>query len=76
MPLEQQLILLFSGRNGYLDKLTLEQVDEFKDVISDWFSMEEDKMALENLFELEDEIVRDLTLDYIVIEIVNDILKN
>jgi F-type H+/Na+-transporting ATPase subunit alpha len=75
MQIEQQLLLLFSGRNGYLDNLTLAQVEEYKEVITDWFSLEEEKTALENLFELEDEIVRDLVLDYTVKEIINDIIK-
>jgi proton translocating ATP synthase F1 alpha subunit len=35
MSLDQQLMLLFAGRNGYLDKLTMVQVDEFKEVIND-----------------------------------------
>jgi F-type H+/Na+-transporting ATPase subunit alpha len=35
MSLDQHLILLFSGRNGYLDELSLEQVDDFKEFISD-----------------------------------------
>jgi len=76
MQIELQLFLLFSGRNGYLDDLTLPQVDEFKEIAYDWFNNIEDRQALENLFDLEDEIVRDLTLDYIVREIVSDIIKN
>jgi F-type H+-transporting ATPase subunit alpha len=35
MSLDQQLILLFAGRNGYLDKLTMAQVDDFKEFIMD-----------------------------------------
>src|SRR6202034_2791733 len=37
MSLDQQLILLFAGRNGYLDKLTMPQVEDFKEFISDRF---------------------------------------
>ena len=73
MQLELQLFLLFSGRNGYLDMLTLAQVEEFKEVAVDWFSNEEDSLALENLFELEDEIVRDLTLDFIVKDLTHEL---
>jgi F-type H+-transporting ATPase subunit alpha len=76
MQIELQLFLLFAGRNGYLDVLTLPQVEEFKEVALDWFNNLEDRQALENLFELEDEITRDITLDYIVREVVTDILKN
>jgi len=76
MQIEQQLFLLFSGRNGYLDNLSLAQVEEFKEVVTDWFNITEDCEALENLFELDDEIVRDITLDYTIQEIVNDIIKN
>lgn len=35
MSLELQLLLLFAGRNGYLDALTLSQVEEFKEVALD-----------------------------------------
>jgi F-type H+-transporting ATPase subunit alpha len=35
MALDHQLVLLFAGRNGYLDLLTLEQVDDFKEFIID-----------------------------------------
>jgi len=35
MSMEQQLVLLFSGRNGYLDVLSLEQVEDYKEVIID-----------------------------------------
>jgi len=76
MQLELQLFLLFAGRNGYLDKLSLVQVDEFKEIALDWFNNAEDRLALENLFDLDDEIVRDLTLDNTVREIVEDIIKN
>jgi len=76
MQLELQLFLLFAGRNGYLDDLTLPQVDEFKEILFDWFNSVDDREALENLFDLDDEIVRDLTLDYIVRVIVTDIITN
>ena len=35
MSLDQQLVLLFAGRNGYLDKLNMTQVDDFKEFIID-----------------------------------------
>jgi len=35
MSLDQQLVLLLAGRNGYLDKLTMAQVDDFKEFIND-----------------------------------------
>jgi F-type H+-transporting ATPase subunit alpha len=35
MPIELQLLLLFSGRNGYLDNLSLQQVEEFKEILID-----------------------------------------
>lgn len=76
MQFELQLFLLFAGRNGYLDNLSLPQVDEFKEIALDWFNNVEDRQALENIFDLEDEITRDITLDYIVREIVSDIIKN
>jgi len=75
MQFELQLFLLFAGRNGYLDILSLPQVDEFKEIVFDWFNNVEDRQALESLFDLEDEIVRDLTLDYTVREIVRDIIS-
>jgi F-type H+-transporting ATPase subunit alpha len=76
LPFEQQLTLLFAGRNGYMDNLTLAQVEEFKEVMLDWFASPEETMALENLYELDDEIVRDLVLDFIVRSIVEDIIRN
>jgi F-type H+-transporting ATPase subunit alpha len=76
LSLELQLTLLFAGRNGYLDALTLPQVEEFKEVILDWFSTEDYAAGLENLYELEDEITRDIVLDYLVRAITDDIIKN
>jgi F-type H+-transporting ATPase subunit alpha len=35
MQFELQLFLLFAGRNGYLDNLSLPQVDEFKEIALD-----------------------------------------
>jgi len=35
LSLDHQLVLLFAGRNGFLDQLTIEQVDEFKEFIND-----------------------------------------
>jgi len=75
LPLEQELTLLFAGRNGYLDDLTLEQVREFKATVYDIFSNEEFALAFVNLYELDDEIVRDLTLDFTVRQIINDIIE-
>jgi len=76
LSLELQLTLLFAGRNGYLDSLTLPQVEEFKEVILDWFSTEDYAQGLENLYELDDEITRDIVLDYLVRAVVEDITKN
>lgn len=76
MQIEHQLFLLFAGRNGYLDILSLSQVEEFKEMTSDWFNDLDNKLALENLFELEDEITRDLTLDFIMKELTTEIIKN
>lgn len=76
MAIELQLFLLFPGRNGFLDVLTIDQVDEYKQIMFDWFSNEEDKNVLENLFDLEDEIVRDITLDSIAQELVEEVLNN
>ena len=76
LSLELQLTLLFAGRNGYLDSLSLPQVEEFKEVILDWFSTEDYAAGLQNLYELEDEITRDIVLDYLVRAIVEDITKN
>jgi len=70
LALEQQLTLLFAGRNGYLDSLTIAQVQDVKEVIGDWFEDEEGYVIMENLFMMEDEITRDLTLDFIVKELV------
>ena len=71
MSIDQQLILLFAGRNGYLDKLNIEQVDDFKQFISDWFQDSEATVALQNLLDLEDEITRDSTLDLLLCKVVN-----
>jgi F-type H+-transporting ATPase subunit alpha len=76
MQIEHQLFLLFAGRNGYLDDLSIAQVEEFKEMTSDWFNNEEDRLALENLLEIDDEITRDLTLDYIVRELTTEIITN
>ena len=73
LSLELELTLLFAGRNGYLDSLTISQVEEFKEVIHDLFNTAEYALAVENLYALEDEIVRDLTLNYLVNEIVSEI---
>jgi len=35
MSLDQQLLLLFAGRNGYLDKLSMPQVEDFKEFVND-----------------------------------------
>jgi len=75
LRLEQQLTLLFAGRNGYLDSLTLTQVDEFKEMISDLFGEEEQISAMENLYEMEDEITRDLVLDGIIKELIKSITE-
>jgi F0F1-type ATP synthase alpha subunit len=68
------LILLFAGRNGYLDKLTIAQVDDFKEFIADWFKDEDAVLAIQNVLDTEDEITRDLTLDSFVKEVV-EIIK-
>jgi F-type H+-transporting ATPase subunit alpha len=73
MSLDQQLILLFAGRNGYLDKLTTQQVDEFKDIINFMFSYEQNIFAYQNLLDMEDEITRDLTLDTILRNIISSL---
>src|ERR1700709_1159031 len=39
--LELELILLFAGRNGYLDSLALNQIEEFKASVHDAFADEE-----------------------------------
>jgi len=75
MSLDQQLILLFAGRNGYLDKLSISQVEEFKEFINDWFADNEATTAIENLLDLEDEIVRDITLDFLIKQITAVITK-
>jgi F-type H+/Na+-transporting ATPase subunit alpha len=75
LPVEFQLTLLFAGRNGYLDSLSIEQIEELKDVLSDCFSAEEFVLFFENLYELEDEITRDLTLHHTVNELV-EIVSN
>jgi hypothetical protein len=46
------------------------QVDDFKEFIADWFRDAEAVMAIQNLLDLEDEITRDITLDFLVREIV------
>lgn len=71
MSLDQQLMLLFAGRNGYLDKLSMPQVEDFKDFMNDWFKDSEATMMIQSLLDLEDEIVRDLTLDFLTKEIVS-----
>jgi F-type H+-transporting ATPase subunit alpha len=73
LSLEQELTLLFAGRNGFLDDLTIEQIREFKSTVRDIFENEESALAFVNLYELDDEIVRDLTLDFAVREIVDTI---
>ncbi|HVT62461.1 MAG TPA: F0F1 ATP synthase subunit alpha, partial [Legionellaceae bacterium] len=35
LSLDQQLVLLFAGRNGFLDQLSIEQIEEFKEFIND-----------------------------------------
>lgn len=71
MTLDHQLVLLFAGRNGYLDQLTIDEVDDFKEFIIDWFNDEEATMAFENLLDLDDEITRDLVMDEVIRSIVN-----
>jgi F-type H+-transporting ATPase subunit alpha len=74
MALDHQLVLLFAGRNGYLDSLTLEQVDEFKEFIIDWFNDEEAATAFANVLDMDDEVTRDLVLDVVVRDIVSNII--
>jgi F-type H+-transporting ATPase subunit alpha len=69
LSFERELILLFAGRNGYIDDLTISQVSDFKNLVMDLFADEEAVCFFENLFELEDEITRDLTLDSIISDI-------
>jgi F-type H+-transporting ATPase subunit alpha len=76
LSLELQLTLLFAGRNGYLDTLSIAQVEEFKEVILDLFHTNDYNLAMENLYELEDEITRDIVLDFIVQSIVDEIKTN
>lgn len=76
LPVELQLTLLFAGRNGYLDNLSIEQIEELKDVLSDCFVDEEFTLFFENLYELEDEITRDLTLHHTVNELVEVVNNN
>jgi F-type H+-transporting ATPase subunit alpha len=73
LAFEHELTLLFAGRNGYLDSLSITQVDEFKEMIKDLFANEESALALENLYNLDDEIVRDITLDFLMKELVSEI---
>ena len=71
--MEHQLLLLFAGRNGYLDSLDFEQIDGFKEILSDCFNdpeFEDFKFCFIELFTLEDEITRDLTLHQIVSDFV------
>ena len=75
LRLTHQLTLLFAGRNGYLDALTLAQVEEFKDMIMDLFAVDQQAAAMENLYEMDDEITRDLTLDMILRDLVEDVTK-
>jgi hypothetical protein len=58
--------LLFAGRNGFLDNLSIEQIREFKSTVRDIFEDEESALAFVNLYELDDEIVRDLTLEFVI----------
>jgi len=73
MIIDQQLLLLFAGRNGYLDKLSNEQVVEFKALVTEWFEDEEAVLAIQNLLDLDDEITRDLTLDFVIRSIIDNL---
>src|ERR1700753_295564 len=60
MSIDQQLLLIFSGRNGFLDSLSIAEITEFKDLVNDLFYDEEAVSLVEQIMDLEDEIVRDL----------------
>jgi hypothetical protein len=71
MSIDQQLILIFSGRNGFLDKLSLAEIGEFKDLVNDLFYDEEAVSLIEQVVDLEDEIVRDLVLEFFVSSLID-----
>jgi F-type H+-transporting ATPase subunit alpha len=66
MSVDQQLILIFSGRNGFLDSLSIAEITEFKDLVNDLFFDEEAVGLIEQIMDMEDEIVRDLVLEFFV----------
>lgn len=66
MSLEQALLLVFAGRNGFLDKLSLEEIDSFKEVVADLFVDTDSTAAIETLISQDDEIIRDLALTSLV----------
>jgi F-type H+-transporting ATPase subunit alpha len=67
---ELEFTLLFAGRNGFLDTLSIPQVLDFKSTILEWFEEPEQTLAMENLYELDNEITRDLVLKDFITEIV------
>lgn len=75
LSLEFELTLLFAGRNGFLDNLTIAQVTDFKEMIQDLFNDEEAALAMSNLYSLDDEIVRDLMLDSFTGDLVKIIVE-
>jgi F-type H+-transporting ATPase subunit alpha len=71
MSIDQQLLLIFSGRNGFLDSLSIAEITEFKDLVNDLFYDEEAVSLVEQIMDLEDEIVRDLVLEFFVSSLID-----
>lgn len=71
MSVDQQLILIFAGRNGFLDSLSIAEITEFKDIVNDLFFDEEAVNLIEQIMDMEDEIVRDLVLEFFVSSLID-----
>jgi len=66
MPLEHELILIFAGRNGFLDSLTLAQINSFKEMVSIIMADGDSREQISEMLNISNEIARDLILQYTI----------
>lgn len=62
MPVEQQVVVIFAGTNGYLDGLALEEVGRFEKAFLEMMEVQHKNMLnrIAEIKELDDEMVKQL----------------
>jgi F-type H+-transporting ATPase subunit alpha len=66
MQLEHELLLIFAGRNGFLDTLSLSQIGDFKEMVTNLINDTNGFSKLSQVLTMSNEVARDLTLRYII----------